>query len=61
MRWATVWSQWTWTEKRGLLYLFLGELYVTAVHNVAWDEAYLHAKFHLDTIPALKNAQNGVV
>jgi len=42
-----VWPQQTWAENWGLCSPFLGAA-GSQSNNVAWAEAYLHAKFHLD-------------
>ena len=46
---ANVWPQQTCAENWGAVPPFLGEQELGPIlHSVAWAEAYLHAKFHLD-------------
>ena len=45
LRWATVWPQQTWAEKVGS---GCCGGWVPISHNVAWAEAYIFTKWHLD-------------
>ena len=48
-----------WTGKWGLCHLvYSGEL-STHLHNVAWTEAYLHTKWHLDASSSLATTDMG--
>jgi len=55
-----VWPQQTWAENWGLCPI-LGELdtHLAQLHNVAWAEAYLHTKWHLDPSSRLATIDMG--
>jgi len=56
-----VWPQQTWAENWGrAVPPFLGrESWVPMYHNVAWAEAYLHTKWHLDPCSRLATVDMG--
>ena len=54
-----VWPQQTWAEKWGRAVLLFSRELSPIYHSVAWAEAYIHTKWHLDPSSRLPTTDMG--